>query len=155
MKTQQQWSQGDVFLVTLQDRSSLVAQIVGQERQVLNSVTCAFFDWRIKSSSEIAQISKMPTDKLFSLLFVTRDLLDAGIWAVVAHCSIGVPTQMLPFENLRKGGFVGAKVFGAGNVIKFLNAFYALSPWNQMKDPNYFDKFLVSPEKKPAKLIWI
>lgn len=47
---------------------------------------------------------------------------------------------------------MGAKVIGSGNVERFLNAFYALTPWDQMKDPNYFDKFLLTSEHRPLRL---
>ena len=52
-KNQKNWHLGDLFLVPLIDGSSVVGQIVGQERNVLNSVSCVFFDWKIKSSAEL------------------------------------------------------------------------------------------------------
>ena len=50
-------------------------------------------------------------------------------------------------------GWVGAKVIGSGNVNKFMNAYFGLSLWDDWHDPTYLDRLLVSPEKRPAKLI--
>jgi hypothetical protein len=153
-KRRQAWKVGDVLLVKLKDGSFVVGQIVGQERDVLNSVSCAFFDLRVKSEEELDRIDELPLDKIFAVLFVTRDLLDDGVWRVVGSRRVTLPKAQLPFERLRAGGFVGARVNGSGNVTDFLNAFYGLMPWDGWHDPNYLDGFLISPDKKPAKLMF-
>ena len=73
---------------------------------------------------------------------------------VVARHPIKLASQLLPYEKLRNKGYVGAKVIGSSNVEKFLHAFYALSPWDQMKDPSYFDRFLLTSEHKPLRLLF-
>jgi hypothetical protein len=59
-----------------------------------------------------------------------------------------------PYEHLRKSGWVGAKIRGAGVVEEFINAFYGLLPWDSRYDPEYFDKLLISPAKRPSRLIF-
>ena len=152
-KRKQNWKMGDIFFVKIKDGTTVVAQIVGQEKEALNSVSCAFFDWRVKSDFEIECISEMPLSKIFSILFVTRDLLDNGIWRIVANRPINLSRNLLPYENLRQNGWIGAKIHGSGIVNEFLNAFYGLVPWNNWKDPNYLDKLLLYSEKKPKNLI--
>ncbi len=150
-KRRQQWQVGDAFLVPTRDGQAVLAQVVGQEAEVLNSVTSAFFDQRIPSASEWTGI--LPVQKLFSVLFVTRDLLDSGVWRVVGRQPIRVPRDVFPYEQLRQAGFVGSKVIGSGIVAEFLNAFYRLVPWDDWKDPHYLDSLLISPDKKPSNLL--
>lgn len=151
-KKKQNWTVGDVFLVKTNDGKSVIGQIVAQEQHVLNCVSCAFFDWRISEEPEIMGLQTLPLKKMFSILFVTRDLLDNGVWRIVGHLPVIVPKELFPYENLRQGGFVGAKVIGSGIINEFLNAYYALTPWDDWKDPEYLDKLLLSPDKKPDNL---
>jgi hypothetical protein len=150
-KRRQQWRVGDVFLVPTRDTQAVLAQVVGQEAGVLNSATCAFFDQRIPRASEWTGI--LPVQKVFSVLFVTRDLLDSGAWRVLGHQPVRVPREMFPYENLRDAGFVGAKVIGSGIVMEFLDAFYRLVPWDDWKDPHYLDGLLISAAKKPPDVL--
>ena len=147
----QNWKIGDVFLVQTSDGQYVVGQVVAQEQDVLNSVSCAFFDYRVNSASQL-HLQKLSMDLVFSVLFVTRDFLDSGKWQVVDNCPVLVTRQWLPYEQLRSQGYVGAKVIGTSNVREFLNAFFCLSTWDDWKDPTYLDKLLMSPGKKPAGL---
>jgi hypothetical protein len=153
-KRRQAWKVGDVFLVKLTDDSFVVGQIVGQERKALNSVSCAFFDLRVKSEADLDSVRELPLPKVFSVLFVTRDLLDNGVWRVIGDRRVTLPESLLPFERLRNQGWVGASVKGSGIVAKFLNAFYGLAPWDDWHNPNYLDELLMSPDKKPSNLIF-
>jgi hypothetical protein len=148
----QPWTIGDVFLVRTLDGLNVVGQILGREAGVLNSVSCAFFDFRFTNENKIKEIQVLPFEKAFSILFVTRDLLDNGQWRIVSQLPVTVPKDKLPYEHLRKNGYIGAKVIGSGIVNEFLSAFYGLSAWDDWKDPTYLDKLLISPEKKPATL---
>jgi hypothetical protein len=151
--SKQKWSVGDLFVVTTPDGKLVVGQIVGQEQSVLNSVSLAFFDTRFDSMDE-AGVASIGPETAFAVLFTSRDLLDSGDWKVVGHRHPVIPQAMRPYEHLRKGGFIGANVIGSGNVQKFLNAFYGLSPWDGWKDPQYLDRLLISPTKKPLKLLY-
>ena len=152
MRRRQTWKIGDVFLVALKDDSHAVGQIVAQERAILNSVSCAFFATRAEEN-DFASMDPMPLEKLIAVLLVTRDLLDNGVWQVVAQRPVTLPRELLPYERLREAGFIGAKVRGSGIVNEFLNAFFGLSPWDDWHDPAYLDEFLISPDKKPDNLI--
>jgi hypothetical protein len=155
MKRQkQQWEVGNVFVVKLKDGKFVLGQIVGREARILNSISCAFFDLRVTDRSDVEGIRELPRDKAFSILFVTRDLLDAGVWEVVGNRPISIPKQSFPYEGLREKGFLGAKVIGSGIVNRFLNAFYGLEPWDDWKDPNYLDRLLIFKNKKPLALVF-
>jgi hypothetical protein len=156
-KSQGQWKIGDVFVIPTDDGHFVLSQIVGREASVLNSVSVALFDYRLDSVSaatNASTIDSMNMNAIFSVLFTTRDLLDSGSWKVVGHRDLVLPKGLQPYEPLRKSGFVGAKVIGSGIVNRFVNAFYALSPWDNWKDPAYLDHLLISPSKKPIKLVY-
>lgn len=148
MKKKQKWRIGDFFKIPLRDTTYCAAQIVGHEKTVLNSVTIAILDYRTKNEelniSEIAQ-----PDLVFSALFTTRDLLDSARWPIIGHGPSLLEDNQLPYEGLRKAGFIGAKIRGSANVEDFVNAFYGLAAWDSWHDPSYLDSFLLSPEKKP------
>jgi len=55
-RVRQQWQIGDVFVVELKDGKFAVGQIVGHVPEVLNSVTCAFFDLCVPSVSETCSL---------------------------------------------------------------------------------------------------
>jgi hypothetical protein len=54
---------------------------------------------------------------------------------------------------LEKADFVGAVVRGSGIMMEFLDAFYGLRAWDDYADPAYFDKLLLTQDKKPSRLI--
>lgn len=153
-RRRQSWDVGDVFIVQTQDGKNVVGQIVGQERDVLNCVSCAFFDFRVKTEHELTDAHELPIDRIFSVLFVSRDLLDSGAWRVVKPLPVKVPTQWLPFEHLPRDEWIGAEVRGSAIVNEFLNAFFGLVPWDDWHDPAYLDGLLLSADKKPRRLIY-
>ena len=36
----------------------------------------------------------------------------------------------------------------------FIKAYFSLAPWDDWHDPEYLDKLLISPDKKPENLIY-
>jgi len=153
-QTKQQWETGNIFLVELKDGKFVLGQIVGREADVLNNVSCAFFDIRVSNLNDLERTQDLPVSKIFSILFVTREFLDSGKWKIAGSRHVSVEKRLFHYEVLREKGFVGAKVIGSGIVIEFLNAFYGLHPWDDWKDPNYLDKLLLSNDKKPATLVF-
>jgi len=153
-KQRQQWRVGDVFLVPNLDKKFTVGQIVAHETDVWSSVTCAFFDFRVNGEAEINCLQELSSDKIFSVQFVTRDLLEEGQWRIVCNLPVNLPTHLLPYEGIRQMRFIGAVVRGSATITEFLNAFYGLVAWDDWKKPNYLDDFLISLEKKPRKLIF-
>ena len=132
----------------------VLGQVAGREASVLNSVTIAFYDYRYDSVQEAEKVDSLERGKAFSVVFSTRESLDSGDWHVVGNRAIAVSIDDMPYENLRSSSFVGAKVIGSGILDEFLNAFYALMPWDDWKDPQYLDRLLLSPSKKPLHLIF-
>lgn len=149
------WKVGDLFVVQTSDGKFVLGQIVGREASAMNSISVAFFDRRVDSPKQAVEAaSSVSANDAFAILFVTRDQLDSGKWQLVGCFEPIIPPAMLPYENLREKRFVGATITGSGIVNKFLDAFYALRPWDAWHNPNYLDGLLISPAKKPSNLIY-
>ena len=151
-RAKQKWKIGDVFGIPTPDGKYVVAQIIAQEPEVLNSVSVAIFDARIEGVADARDIS-LESEAVFSTVFTTRDLLDSGDWPIIENGEVVVPRSLFPHKDKRSTGFVGAKVIGSGIVNEFVSAFYGLVPWDDWKDPHYLDALLLSPEKKPANVL--
>jgi len=147
MAKHKKWQMGSLFKIPQSDGSSSLGQVVAQETEMLNSVTCAFFDTKVTDT-----VPQIKLEQLIACLFTTHDLLNNGTWPVVGLGEITVPANVYPFEETRSRGWVGAKMFGSGIVMKFLNAYYGLTFWDDWADPNYLDRLLIDPSKKPTSL---
>ena len=148
----QSWSVGDYFTITLSDNSCVFGQVIGYEAEALNSVICAIFSKKVDGS--VAEVPEGLTERdLIAVQFVTRDLLDSSHWRVFAHGLSPDPSRYLPLNALKRDRFIGATIEGSGIIVEFMNAYFALLPWNGFHDPGYFDKLLLSPDRKPEKLL--
>lgn len=151
----QEWKAGDVFLVPNADGRFTLGQIIAHEKRTLHNAACAFFDQRVGSEEEAAT-TKLDPEKCFSTLLVTPDSLDEGRWKVVANQPIAVSKKHWPYEEqLSRGQKNGPTVRGSGNVTKFIDAFYSLRPWDDWYRADYLDEYLLSPGKKPKKLVLV
>lgn len=154
VKKRTKWKVGDIFVVPQTDGESSIGQIVGQEPDALNSVICAFYDFRLQPNREMP--NALPAERVISILFVTRDLLDSGDWSIIGHTEpANLRLISASLEDSKQKKFVGVKIIGSGNVIRFLNAYFGLAPWDDWSDPNYLDGFLISPDKKPNNLVLV
>jgi len=140
---------GDIFSVLLADSTKCIGQVLETDPILMNSITCAFFEIRI--NEEILDLDRFTLTKesAFSCQFVTRDLFNQGNWKRLGNRSALIPENMYPYRETKKHGWVGAKVIGSGIIEKFLNAYYGLGDWREMKDPQYYDKLLVKGIKGP------
>ena len=127
---------GDVFWITLTDGSKALGQIVEINKEVLNSITCAFFDER----NEVPKDLSNP----FSIQFVTKDLFTNGTWRRVSNRTVQVSKSLLPYRETMKDGWIGAEIIGSGNINTFISAFYGLRDWNEMYDDDYYQKLLLA-----------
>jgi hypothetical protein len=144
----QSWTAGDCFIVPLLDGPFGLAQIVAYEAEALNSVLCCIFRNRLNAVPEV--VAAPPETDLISVLFVTRDLLDLGHWQVISRWPPLDVRKYVDLSRLRRAGFVGVKIIGSGNVTEFLNAYHRLAPWNNYHKPDYLDRLLISPDRKPV-----
>lgn len=146
------WNEGSIFLVPLSDGRSAVGQVLRRTPRALNSAICAFYDLRVFPRAKVAP-EDLDVQRLISLLFVTTDLLTYGVWPLVGEAPPRHLERMTRLPALEKASYVGAKVIGSGNVREFLEAYDGLRPWDDYADPQYLDKLLVSPDKKPTRVV--
>ena len=145
----QKWQIGDVFTVPQTDGKHSLGQVVGQEREALNSVVCAFFDLRGECTESDWAPQLLRRKDVIALLFVTRDLLDRGRWRVVGWREPSKLGQDGIVDEARSNRYIGVEIRGSGIVEKFLNAFYGLHPWDAWHNPRYLDRLLIDPSRKP------
>jgi hypothetical protein len=144
---------GDVFLVPQQDGKCSLGQVLAFEKQMMNSVSCAFYDMRFTSSDDVQLPPTLPFESIIAVLFTTHDLLRRGTWKIVGHMPVSLERAHFPYEHLRgSGGWTGAKMHGSGIVREFLDAFYGLSFWDDWHDPAYLDGLLFRGRQRPANI---
>ena len=151
-KKKRAWSIGDIFCIPLTDGTYSIGQVVGQEPEALNSVICVFFSRRL-GAVPIQLDSQLSERELLSVLFVTRDLLDSGDWQVFCRTEPFPIRKYINVSALKAAGFVGVDIIGSGIVMKFLNAYHNLHPWNGFYEPDYLDRLLISADKKPSHVL--
>jgi hypothetical protein len=93
-----------------------------------------------------------------SLIEVTKEQMDFGVWQVIGNKPTSIPVSRHANEQYRSSDpykvGVGSNFKDAAIAEDFMNAFYALSPWDDSYDPEYYDKMLVDKRKKPLYLIY-
>lgn len=145
------WQAGDHFLVPLKDGSFGQGQVLCYEAQAMNSAVCAFSCLRLEKIP--AHLDAIPEKSLIAVHFVTRDLLDSGRWQIINNGPVIPWEKYLDIQGLRSKGFIGAKIYGSANPESLLNAYHKLVLWNDYFDPEYLDKMLISPDRKPAGVL--
>lgn len=145
------WDVGNIFAIPLGDGTFGVGHVVGREAEVLNSVTVALYRTRLAGGELSGRTSVPPLDDLLAVQFTTKDLLTRRIWKVLANVPVDLPGNLFPYEDTRANGWVGAKMIGSGILVRFLRSYHGLDCWDQMHDPDYFDKLLVTKECRPAR----
>jgi hypothetical protein len=149
-RKKQTWHAGDVFFVPLKDGTWGVGQVI--DLMMPNVIRCLFFDLRFQEVPDSIDRGDL-TGHETSCVAVTREQIDYGVWKVGQNLSIKIPNSWLPNEQFRQKAWVGAVMYDAALAEDFLNSFFGLLPWDDWHDPNFLDEFLLSPEKKPKKLL--
>lgn len=149
-RKKQVWEVGSIFLVPLQDGGSCPGQVVGRERELMDSAAVLLFDLR-GQWQDAAELPPLLERDVFAKLLVSRQSLDSGQWRVIGRAEPVLGQAQLPHESTRASGFVGAKVRGCDIVQEFVSAFYGLVPWDDWYVPDYLDDLLVSAERKPVE----
>jgi hypothetical protein len=147
------WSEGSVFVVKLENYKYVIGQVL--DFRFINCVRCAIFDEVFDKLDQIALDNICKITDLISLVEVTREQLDYGSWLIIGNREVEVPHTKFPNEQYKDTNWIGATTFDASLLEDFVNAYYALIPWDDWHDPNYLDRFLVDKNKKPKKLIYL
>ncbi|MGN6398284.1 MAG: Imm26 family immunity protein [Mucilaginibacter sp.] len=146
------WKPNDIFAIKLINEKSVVGHILDQH--LINTVCIAIYDEILADTSNIDINSLINSKDLISLIEVTREKLDFGAWEIIGVKENTIPIEQFPNEQYRSAKWVNSVMYDAGLAEDFVNAYYSLTPWDDWYDPNYLDKFLISPYKKPDKLLY-
>ncbi len=151
-KKKQKWGIGDIVAIRRLDGVYIPAQIVDVTPRALNSLVVALFD--DPHNDLDGEPIKLDPEDIFSVVFSTRESLDGGDWKVLGSAPVAIPDTLIPSTQLRQSGFVGATIYGTAIIDDFINAFYALAPWDMCYIPDYFDKMLIDARRKPKHLMY-
>jgi hypothetical protein len=150
-RKKQAWEIGDVFTVPTSDGRYAVGQAIDYPGP-LRSVAVALFAHIVNTLDEALARDVLPA-KLISTVFTTDDLLASGRWHVAGAKPVSIPAALFPGEHTKARGGVGNKVIGSANLATFVEAYFGLGAWDFFADPTYMDQLLISPDKKPKKLV--
>jgi hypothetical protein len=145
------WGSGDVFAVPLLNGNFAVGQVL--DLMMVNQVRLALYDEPFPTLEAIALEAVCHPEHLVSLVASTREQLDYRVWKVIGNQPVSVPMERHANEQFRHQGWVGATHYDAALVEDFLDAYYALRPWDTWFNPNYLDAFLVEGRKRPKGVI--
>jgi len=150
-KKKQEWNIGDLFFVKLTDGTYAMGQVL--DTSIPNTASCAFFDHRQKTAIPTNCV-EVTEDNVIATATVIASHLDRGAWSVFTRCKPVLAREKWPNEATRRGGWVGSMVYSGAILEDFFNAYYCLVPWDQFHDPQYLDRLLISPSKKPKDLMY-
>lgn len=150
-KKTQPWQPGDVFTVQQRDGVCTVGQIL--DHMMKNVVSCAFYDIRVPCADDAGPFD-LNDDRLIAALSVSREQLDFGVWRVLGHQVVALDKSVWPNEVCRDQLWVGAVVYDASIAEELLDAYNGLVPWDDWHDPEYLDKLLAEPDRKPKHVIY-
>jgi len=150
-ENKQHWKPGDVFIVEQRDGVCSVGQVL--DIMMKNVVSCAFFDVRV-SCTAVAGPFELGSDRLIAALSVSREQLDFAKWIIVDAQNILLDRSAWPNENCRDQEWVGSIVYDAAIAEELLDAYNGLVPWDDWHDPEYLDKLLADPDRKPKHIFY-
>lgn len=146
------WKPNDVFAIPLLKGSYAIGHILDQ--RMINAVRIALYDKVVEDLIEVDFTDLVNNTSLISLIEVNREQLDYGIWKLIGNKKNNIPIELFANEKFRANKWINSIVRDAAIAEDFLNAYHNFLPWDGYHDINYLDKLLVSPSKKPNKLIY-
>lgn len=147
------WQIGDVFAVPLKDGRFSIGQALNQSMP--NTVRVALYNEVLDAIDNLVPDNLCQVKNLISLIEVTKDQLDYGVWRIIGNKAVTIQLEDQPNEQYRIKRWVGASFHDAALAEDFLNAYNRLIPWDDWYNPNYLDGYLVDISKKPKNLVLI
>jgi hypothetical protein len=134
---------GDVFAIPLPDGDQAIGQVVARVDD-LGSVGCALFSVKHHPNGPLPKLVQP-----ISVLLVTPELLQRRVWPVIEQRAVKVSSRYFGWEAFRRALWVGAKIYGAGIIREFMEAYHGFGSWDAMADPKYFNNLLVKGATQP------
>lgn len=151
-RKKQIWKEGDYFLVPLLDGEYGIGQVLSNFCDS-NGAICALFDPKIKTEQEaLERINGLTEKNLFSVIQPIPVPLDSGDWLVICNDRAWNVEKHIDVEGVSIGE-VSMSAYSYGIIDELFNAYHGLAPWDG--GCGCYDEMLVSPKKKPKKLLYI
>lgn len=144
------WEFGAVFAVPLPDGTFGIGQAIAP--MMANVIYCAFTRQRVGEID--GGVPHLLSTDVVSRVPVTRVQLDYAAWPILGVAPPCCAKSDFIAEAYAARGYVGATVYDAALAEDFLAAFHALAAWDDWHQPDYLDRWLVSPNAKPQTLRW-
>lgn len=140
------------FAIGLDNSTYCVGQVLGQN--MVNTLSISIYNELLENLENVDSSKLCSKENIISIIEVTKEQLTYGVWKILGNKELNIPQKDFPNEKFRNKGWVGAKTYDAALAEDFVNAYYALKPWDSFFDASYLDQFLIDISKKPVNLIW-
>lgn len=155
-RKKQKWQVGDYFGIPIEDDFLAVGQILGKYDWI--GVACLITKMKISSKNlPLYEDIKIDKNDIIAAIFITEESLDKGFWPIIQQGIVNKSILKQYFPNIdliEQGNIIGINTEGSAIIDDFIKAYFSLAPWDDWHDPEYLDKFLISPDKKPENLIY-
>ena len=146
------WQINDVFAIPLMNGKYAIGHVLDQ--RMVNTVRIAIYNEVINNLDDIVLDNLLENNDLISLIEVTREQLDYGVWNIIGNKPTTIPVERYANEQFRSNKWIKSIVRDAALAEDFANSYYGLLPWDDWYDPNYLDAYLVDLSKKPTNLLY-
>ena len=155
-RKKQKWQVGDYFGIPIEDDFLAVGQILGKYDWI--GVACLITKMQISSKNPLLyEDIKIDKNDVIAAMFITEESLDKGFWPIIQQGIVNKNILKQYFPNIdliEQGNIIGINTEGSAIIDDFIKAYFSLAPWDDWHDPEYLDKLLISPDKKPDSLIY-
>lgn len=91
------WLPNDVFAIPLTSNHYATGHVLDQ--RMVNSVRIALYKGRVDKLEILNPDEPLTSEDLISLIEVTREQLDYGVWKVIGHVTSTIPAKLYPNEQ--------------------------------------------------------
>ncbi|MDP3726252.1 MAG: Imm26 family immunity protein [bacterium] len=156
-----EWKEGDYFLIPLSDGSFGVGQVIYKEtrggRAKNGSPYVGLFSTHVSGVTEFEREKsnlENSDSHLASVLLTIGTRLTDCLWTIVGSGVLRNIEKYINIQLLKDNNYIGETSYTDGISVDFLEAYNGLKPWDMYFEPDYFDKLLISSDKKPKNLIY-
>lgn len=138
------YKEGDVFLIPSSGGGFYVGQIASDTKSEIGALYCYLFNERIDGEEGCGQTAVAASD-VISASFITPELIEYQQWKICSNKSVSPHPALRQIDELRRQGFVGARIVGAGNVSDYLDTYHGVMSASRWPDPSYVFSFFLKP----------
>ncbi len=138
--------QADFFLVPLLDGQFGLGQVVTTDGTPENTCLCLLSDRKIDRDAPQKPIA---TPEMISLLLVETAHFKNTTWPIIGFETLPDVGAIFNWRKAKEDGFATLTPHDPAVVEAFVNACFGLFPWNGFAGEDFFDAFLINPDRRP------